>query len=492
MTTQMQRIDELRGRRATVLGLAREGRALARFLAEHGAHVTVSDQKSAAALGDVLSELADLPLTYRLGGHPSEILDADVVFVSPGIALDAPVMLAARQSGVTLSSETRWFCRLCPATVVGITGSSGKTTTVTLVARMLEAAGKRVHLGGNIGSPLIGRLAQIAPGDVVVIELSSFQLDFFGPVLAVSPRRAPGPNGDAEPRDELVSPLFPQGGWSPPVAAVLNVTPNHLDRHPTMAAYTAAKAHIVRHQRPQDCAVLNADDPVTRGFAALTPGQVQQFSLLWPVEQGAYVQGGLLRLRQGERETTICAAAELRLRGMHNVANVLAACAVVSALDVSVAAMAGVARSFHGVEHRLEAVLECQGVRYYNDSIATSPERAMAALRSFAEPIVLLAGGRDKHLPWDDWASLVSDKVVQVITFGEAAALIETALGRLGHSAPPVQRAQSLADAVRLAQSLARPGQVVLFSPGGTSFDDFRDYEERGRAFKQHVQALAA
>lgn len=491
MATQTQGIDELRGRRATVLGLAREGRALARFLAEHGARVTVSDQKSAAALGDALSELADLPLTYRLGGHPIEILDADVVFVSPGIPLDAPVMLAARQSGVTLSSETRWFCRLCPATVVGITGSSGKTTTATLVARMLEAAGRRVHLGGNIGSPLIGRLAQIAPGDVVVLELSSFQLDFFGPVLAVSPHEAPGPNGDSEPRGDWVNPLFPEGGWSPPVAAVLNVTPNHLDRHPSMAAYAAAKAHIVRHQRPQDRAVLNADDPVSRGFAALTPGQVAYFSLQGPLEQGAYLQGDTLRLRQGECEATICTTSELRLRGMHNVANVLAACTVVSALDVPVAAMAEVARSFRGVEHRLEPVREWQGVWYYNDSIATSPERAMAALRSFAEPIVLLAGGRDKHLPWEDWAELVNDKVVQVITFGEAAVLIETVLGRLGHAMPPVQRAQSLADAVRLAQSLARPGQVVLFSPGGTSFDAFGDYEERGRAFKQYVHALA-
>jgi UDP-N-acetylmuramoylalanine--D-glutamate ligase len=355
---------------------------------------------------------------------------------------------------------------------------------------MLEAAGRRVHLGGNIGSPLIGRLTQIAPGDVVVLELSSFQLDFFGPMLAVSPRRAPGPKGDAEPRGDLVSPLFPEGAWSPPVAAVLNVTPNHLDRHPTMAAYTAAKAHIVRHQRPQDRAVLNADDPVSRGFAALTPGQVACFGLQGPLEQGAYLQGDALRLRQGEREATICAASELRLRGMHNVANVLAACTVVSALDVPVAAMAAVARSFRGVEHRLEPVREWQGVWYYNDSIATSPERAMAALRSFAEPIVLLAGGRDKHLPWEDWTDLVNAKAVQVITFGEAAALIETALGRLGHATPPVHRAQSLADAVRLAQSLANPGQVVLFSPGGTSFDAFRDYEERGRAFKQYVHAL--
>ena len=469
-----------KGKRITVLGLAREGTALVRFLVGQGAQVTASDQKSPEALRDALSALSGLPVRYCLGGHPSEILDADVLFVSPGIALDAPIMVEARQRGSTLSSESRLFSRLCPAPIVGITGSSGKTTTSTLICRMLEADARHVHLGGNIGSPLLERLGQIQPTDVVVAELSSFQLDFFGPAL------------DAEPRADLGGMLFPPGGWSPPLAAVLNVTPNHLDRHPTMEAYAAAKAKIVRFQRPQDAAVLNWDDAVARAYSKQCMGRVHFFSLRERVSEGAYLSGDLLWLsRTGANDAPICAVSEVRLRGRHNVANFLAACAVSALLGVSIQEMAAVARTFAGVEHRLEPVREWHGVWYYNDSIATSPERAMAALNSFAEPIVLLVGGRDKHLPWDDWAEVVGRKAAQVIVFGEAAALIERALTGLGHGAPPVQRACSLAEAVQLAQALARPGQVVLFAPGGTSFDVFRDYEERGRAFKALVNALS-
>jgi len=465
-------------KRVTVLGLAREGKALLRFLTQQGAHVTASDLKSAEALQATLAELSDLPVRYFLGGHPAQILDADVLFVSPGVALDAPIVVEARRRGLTMSSESRLFSRLCPAPIVGITGSSGKTTTAMLVSKMCEAAGWRVHLGGNIGNPLLNRLPHIQADDAVVMELSSFQLDFFGPVL------------DAQPYANLVAPLFPPGGWSPPCAAVLNVTPNHLDRHPSMEAYAAAKAKIVRYQQPQDHSVLNWDDPLSRGFASLCGGQVAFFSLQEQMARGAYLVGDTLVLRLDGPATPICTVAELRLRGRHNVANVLAACALSGLLGVPVQAMAEVARTFTGVEHRLEAVRQWQGVWYYNDSIATSPERAMAALHSFSEPIVLLAGGRDKHLPWEDWAELVSHKAVQVIVFGEAAPLIESALRRLGCRAPPVHRAQSLAQAVQLAQAVAQPGQVVLFAPGGTSFDAFRDYEERGQAFKQLVHSL--
>jgi UDP-N-acetylmuramoylalanine--D-glutamate ligase len=326
---------------------------------------------------------------------------------------------------------------------------------------------------------LIDRLPQIRPMDVVVAELSSFQLDFFGPVL------------DAQPYGELASPLFPEGGWSPPYAAVLNVTPNHLDRHPTMDAYVAAKLKILGYQRPQDYAVIGWDDPVAHGFAQHCLGHVAFFSLHKQVPRGAYLKGDSLVLQSPRGEAGICSVSEVRLRGMHNVANVLAACAVADLLDVAPQNMAEVATTFAGVEHRLEPVRQLRGVWYYNDSIATSPERVMAALDSFAEPIVLLAGGRDKHLPWDDWADLVSRKVVHVIVFGEAAALIEKVLNRLGQQAPSVHRAESVADAVRIAQAVAQPGQVVLFSPGGTSFDAFRDYAERGEAFKQLVYASA-
>ena len=461
-----------------MLGLAREGTATARFLAREGAAVTASDLKSAEALGGPLSELAGLPVSFRLGGHPPEILDADVVFVSPGIPLDAPIVAEARRRGVPLCSESRLFSRLCPARLVGITGSSGKTTTATLASKMIAAAGKRVHLGGNIGSPLLDRLPQIRPTDVVVAELSSFQLDFFGPVL------------DAEPGGELGGMLFPTGGWSPPVAAVLNITPNHLDRHPAMESYVAAKAKILLYQKSDGFALLNGDDPVALTLRRQGAGQVAFFSLQKPVAEGAYLRGDTLVLMQDGREQSVCTANEVRLRGRHNLANVLAACAVSSLMGASPAQMASVARTFEGVEHRLEPVREVQGVWYYNDSIATSPERAMAALNSFTEPIVLLAGGRDKHLPWEDWAETVRRKAVHVILFGEATALIDSVLSRLGDAAPPAQCAASLGEAIELARVAARPGQVVLFSPGGTSYDAFHDYEERGRAFKELVKAF--
>ncbi len=479
-----------KGKKVTVLGLAREGTALARYLVPLGAQVTVTDLKDRAALQEALAELADVsPVRYVLGGHPAEVLDCDVLFVSPGVPLDAPVLVQARRRGLTLSSEARLFCHLCPAPVLGVTGSSGKTTTVSLVARMLEAGGKRVHLGGNIGKPLLNELGEVQPGDRVVMELSSFQLDFMGTHLDAG---SYGERAGEAGRAEAGSPLFPPGGWSPHVAAVLNVTPNHLDRHPTMAAYIAAKLNILRYQGAADRAVLNRDDPITRDFGRYCAGQVAYFSLSEPVAQGAYLKGDTLTLvRDGE--TGVCNRDELLLRGVHNVANVLAACALVAALDVPVEAMAEVARTFAGVEHRLEWVREYRGVSYYNDSIATSPERAIAALNSFAEPVVLLAGGRDKHLPWDAWVAAVRHKVVHVITFGEAAPLIERALGQPDprrEGTPQMHHADSLDHAVQLARQLARPGQVVLFSPGGTSFDAFRDFAERGEVFKQLVHGL--
>jgi UDP-N-acetylmuramoylalanine--D-glutamate ligase len=491
-----------KGKRVTVLGLAREGTALTRYLVQQGAQVTATDLKDSAALQKTLDELADLaPVRYVLGAHPPEVLDCDVLFVSPGVPLDAPILVEARRRGVTMSSEARLFCRLCPAPVLGVTGSSGKTTTVTLAARMLEAGGKRVHLGGNIGSPLLSELAEVQPSDWVVMELSSFQLDFFGAALDAAPYSDPaspaGGRDSASPAGagRTSSPLFPPGGWSPHIAAVLNVTPNHLDRHPTMEAYVAAKLNIVRYQEAQDYAVLGWDDPLTRSFARQCRGQVAFFSLSERVSLGAYLKGDTLALVRGGTgdEIALCNRNDLLLRGVHNVANVLAACALVARLDVPAEAIAEAVRTFAGVEHRLELVCEWQGVSYYNDSIATSPERAIAALNSFVEPIVLLAGGRDKHLPWDAWVAAVQRKVVHVITFGEAAPLIERALGQLDRrrgQAPPIHRAANLGHAVQLAQQLAQPGQVVLFSPGGTSFDAFHDYVERGETFKRLVRGL--
>jgi len=318
-------------------------------------------------------------------------------------------------------------------------------------------------VGGNIGRPLIGHLGEIEPTDKVVMELSSFQLEIME--------------------------------WSPPIAAILNITPNHLDRHPSMEAYTEAKLNIVRFQRPGDVAVLGGDlISNLKSQISNLKSQTLSFSLNEEVEEGAFLRDGKIILRLGDTEQRICFADEIKLLGRHNLENVLAACTIAVAAGASRRAMADVATSFEGVEHRLELVREVGGVRYYNDSIATSPERTVAALRSFDQPIVLLAGGRDKHLPWDEMARLTLDKVRCLVLFGEAAPIIEAAMRVSGFefwvSRFFIHRCQTLDEAVGVAAREAEPGDVVLLAPGGTSFDAFRDFAERGERFRELVKAL--
>jgi UDP-N-acetylmuramoylalanine--D-glutamate ligase len=483
--------------RALIVGMAREGTALARFLAERSAQVTVTDVKSAEALARSVAALADLPVTLALGGHPLALLDGvDLVFVSPGVPLDIPLLAEARRRGLPLSSETRLFTRLCPAPIVGITGSSGKTTTTAIAGRMFGAAGRRTWVGGNIGQPLIGQASEITPTDVVVMELSSFQLEFFAPW-----RNVGGSNGTTRPHGSV---LFDPAGWSPPVAAVLNITPNHLDRHRTMEAYIAAKVQILAYQQPGDVAVLSLDNPVTRQMGeptgrpssrpAFGRGQkVLWFSLEKEVKEGAFLRGDELVLRLGDREEAVCRSGELRLLGRHNVNNTLAACALAGSAGVPIEALRQVATTFSGVEHRLELVRQRNGVRWYNDSIATSPERTVAALQAFDAPIVLLAGGRDKHLPWDEMATLTWQKVCHLVLFGEAAGSIHRAMQETRgkkQTATHIHHAGALEVAVELAAQLARPGDVVLLSPGGTSFDAYADFVARGEHFRGLVQAL--
>lgn len=477
ITTSEVRFDN---QRVTVVGLAREGTALARFLVERGAIVTVTDQQDRRTLRAQLTALAKLPINYCLGDHPPEIFEADILFLSPGVPFDGPLAQEARRRGIPLSSETRLFTRLCPAPVVGITGSSGKTTTTALVGEMLTRSHPgRVWVGGNIGQPLIAHLPEISPNDRVVMELSSFQLELFGPWKG--PARGRGP-------------LFDAVGYSPPVAAVLNVTPNHLDRHGTMENYIAAKRNIIAYQKLDDVAVLGYDNPVTRAMATDCAGRVAFFGLQgWQTGRqanwAAFLDGAVLMLRETGRVQPVCRTSELRLRGQHNVENVLAASAIAYAAGASSHAIRTVATTFEGVPHRLELVRELDGVRYYNDSIATSPERAIAALHSFDEPIVLLLGGRDKHLPWEALAQLARQKARHVIIFGEATPIVQRAM-QATKGPGQIHLAATLQVATELAAGLAQPGDVVLLSPGGTSFDAFRDFEERGERFKEWVAGL--
>jgi len=456
---------ELNGKHVVILGLARQGTALARFLVQAGAEVTVSDIKPKSELKEALASLEGLPIRYVLGKHPLSLLNkADLLCLSGGVPLDTPVVVEARRRGIPLSNDAQLFLERCPAPIVGITGSAGKTTTTALVGEMCRAAGLSTWVGGNIGNPLIADLERIRPDDRVVMELSSFQLE----LMTVSPH----------------------------IAAVLNITPNHLDRHSRMEDYIAAKRNIVAYQRPEDFAVLGFDDANARSLAIETAAHLLWFSGGAEVDEGAFKTNGTLTLRLNGVDREICRASEVRLRGRHNLLNVLAACALAGVAGVPVEAMRQVILTFTGVEHRLELVRELNGVQWYDDSIATAPERTLAALRSFEGPIVLLAGGRDKKLPWDEFAREVTARVRYLITFGEAgpmiARLANEALGKGAGNATleSVAQVETLDEAVALAARVARPGDVVLLSPGGTSFDAFRDFAARGDRFKELVRGL--
>ncbi len=460
----MGQVLGLNGAHIVILGLARQGIALARFLVGQGAQVTASDAKPAEALGDALSALQGCSLRYALGGHPLSLLDGcDALCLSGGVPLDLPIVAEAQRRGIPISNDAQVFLERCPARVIGITGSAGKTTTTALTGEMLKASGLTTWVGGNIGNPLIADLDKIQAGHVVVMELSSFQLE----VMTSSPQ----------------------------VAAVLNITPNHLDRHPTMAAYIAAKKRILDFQAPGDVAVLGYDDAEARRLIKSARGRLNLFSAQDVAQRAsggsAFVRDGQIILAT-DVETPVCAVRELKLRGAHNVLNVLAACLLASAGGAGQEAMRRVATSFAGVAHRLQLVGAHNGARYYDDSIATAPERLIAALKSFDEPIVLLCGGRDKHLPWDEAAEAIARRVAHLVLFGEMADLVQDAVRKyqLPNSGCQIHRAGSLESAVGVAAQVAQPGDVVLLSPGGTSFDAFKDFAERGDKFAGWVEQL--
>jgi UDP-N-acetylmuramoylalanine--D-glutamate ligase len=482
------------GKRVVILGAARQGTALARWLVAQGARVTLSDMNAGVDVS-VLADLTDL-MTFALGGHSLSLLDeCDVLCLSGGVPIDLPIVLEAKRRGVPLSNDAQIFFEVCPAPIIGITGSAGKTTTTTLIGEILRftisdlrlqiGGGKNrqskienrksVWVGGNIGNPLISDVERIQPHDFVVMELSSFQL-------------------------ELMT-------CSPHIACITNITPNHLDRHGTMEAYTAAKRHIIDFQSEDDWQVLCADNDVTAGMN--THARTLWFSTRGePHGDGAWMdEDGTLRLRisdfrlpivdpnQSSIDEVICHRRDLHLMGEHNILNVLAASAVCAVAGAPVSAMRQVATTFHGVPHRLQLIREDAGVRWYDDSIATAPERLMAALKCFDQPVILLAGGRDKHLPWDEAAQMMQERCKAVILFGEMGPMVAEELrmkneelrrqGVNHHS--QVFILNSLQEAVEAAREIAAAGDVVLLSPGGTSYDAFKDFAERGDRFREWV-----
>ncbi len=469
----MAQRDPLAGKRVVIFGFGRQGAALARWLPTVGAKVDVTDKRSSIELG---LRRSDYPgVRFFLGRHPYGVLNgAQCICVSGGVPLDEPVLRKARKLGFPFTNDAQLFLERCPAPVIGITGSAGKTTTTTLVANIVAEAGYKVWRGGNIGNPLIEDLPRIKPEDIVVMELSSFQL-------------------------ELMS-------TSPTVAAVLNLTPNHIDRHGSFENYVSAKANILRYQRPTDAAVLGWDSPASKALKQLVAGEQLNFSLYDMVPDGAFMLGSRLLVAGSASYDTeshvVCEREEIPLRGDHNVLNVLAACAITGGMGLAIDrpgitpdVMRQSIRNFQAVAHRLETVRIVDGVTWVNDSIATAPERLLAALSSFEEPLVLLIGGADKDLPWQEAIYFALRKARHIIVFGEdgakqVASKVMKLLENMRVRAGQLSRVQTLEEAVGRAAEVAQAGDIVLLSPGGTSYDAYEDYAARGAHFRQLVSEL--
>jgi UDP-N-acetylmuramoylalanine--D-glutamate ligase len=454
--------------RVLVVGAARQGVALARFLARRGAKVIINDRKPESALSIARQMIADTSVEWVCGDHPLSLLNrVDVICVSGGVPLTIPLIAEGIKQGKPVTNDSQIFLEAVPCTTVGITGSAGKTTTTTLVGRMAEAAINipqpvyhKAWVGGNIGLPLIEYVDEMKTDDLAVLELSSFQLEIMT--------------------------------RSPHVAAILNITPNHLDRHVSMAAYTAAKVRILEYQTSDDIAILGQDDPGAWSQVDKVRGKLITFGYDDPGvgEFGTFAQDGSVYLREGKNTRLLVNKDAVGLRGKHNLVNVVAACAIAKGAGLPENSMQKGVEGFKGVAHRLEFVRMVKGASWYNDSIATAPERTMAAIRSFDEPLILLAGGRDKDLPWQDFARLVKDRVKHLIVFGEAAEKIMKNMASTPSNRVTITRCQGLHEAVLTAANFSQPGDVILLSPGGTSFDEFRDFEERGECFRLWVMQL--
>ena len=458
------------GKHVVMVGAARQGLALVRHLAENGASVVLNDRRPDDGLVSVREELADLDITWVTGGHPLEILDgADLVCLSGGIPLDLELVEEAERRGIPLSNDSQIFIEEAPCPVIGITGSAGKTTTTALVGDIarehyaLRKPGNQVWVGGNIGNPLIRDIGKMKADDLAVMELSSFQLE----IMTVSPH----------------------------IAAILNLTPNHLDRHRTMSAYISAKSHILTNQKPEDIAVLNRDDIRVRELFNEVKGRQITFGLNQPYnkQDSTYYKRGKLFLQASGQVAKILKEDLITLRGKHNLYNVMAAIAISAAATLSIQAIFEGIVNFKGVPHRLELVRSWGGGDWYDDSIATTPERAIAAIESFDAPVVLLAGGRDKDLPWESLVALIHQKVDHLVLFGEAGDLIRNIIGEEDPTRRPytLDQCSGLEEAVKTAAKRVETGDVILLSPGGTSFDEFIDFEDRGRHYQQWVNELS-
>lgn len=444
----------IKGKKVGVVGIGVSNTPLIYFLLKLGAQVSAFDKKNEEQLGKAAGELKAKGVRLVLGeNYLDNLTGLDIIFKTPSMRIDNPALVKAAQEGAYITSEMEEFIRYCPAKIYGITGSDGKTTTTTIIYKMLSGQGYNTWVGGNIGTPLFTKIEEVKPEDRVVLELSSFQLM----TMDVSPE----------------------------IALITNLSPNHLDIHKNMEEYMDAKKNIFKHQNEGNTLVLNDDNEFTRNMVSEAKGNVLMFSRKHEIKDGAYYKDNILYINGEE----VCSRDDIKLTGMHNVENYLAAfCCVCS--DVSIENMKKVASEFTGVEHRCEFVREFNGVKYYNDSIATSPTRVLAGLKAFEKPVILIAGGYDKHLPFDVLAEEGYDKIKTLVLVGATKYKIKDAFDRVIKNKErklPLVVADTFEEAVAEASKAAEKGDIVYLGPACAGFDLFKNFEERGKKFKELV-----
>lgn len=456
----MSKIDEFKknmnGRNVTVIGIGISNIPLIKYLTKLGANVTACDKRTKADLGENYGELEKLGVSFRLGEDYLEDLSGDIIFKTPGMRFDIPQLLSARAEGKIVTSEMEVFFELCPSHIIAVTGSDGKTTTTTLIHKMMTKAGYKTWLGGNIGNPLLTDVENMAKEDWVILELSSFQLHTM--------RK------------------------SPEIAVITNISPNHLDMHKDYEEYIDAKKNIMLYQNSGNTLVVNADNEVTAKIGKEAKGEVRYFSRQRKAD--VYLENGEIK----RDEETVLKIGDIKIPGMHNVENYMTAIAAVKGL-VEDSVIIDVAKTFGGVEHRIELVRNFDGVSYYNSSIDSSPNRTINTLRVFPEKVIMIGGGKDKGIPYDEIGPALAEHVKVLILIGATSDKIQEALDmeikKTGNGKDiDVIRAESYEDAVNTARSKATDGDVVILTPASTSFDMFKNFEERGNLFKKLVNEL--
>lgn len=455
--------ENIKGKKVAVLGIGISHIPLIRYLSKLGVVITAFDKSNENKLGDTINEFNGLNIRFSLGDdYLKNLIGFDIIFKTPGMRFDLPEIEDARKNGAQVTSEMEVFFEVCPAQIFAVTGSDGKTTTTTLIYKMLKEQGYNCWLGGNIGTPLLDRIDEINDTDKVVLELSSFQLH----TMTLSPQ----------------------------VAIVTNLSPNHLDMHKSMEEYVEAKKNIYLHQTEKDKLILNFDNDITRDFIKEAKGKTVYFSRINNIDSGAKMNGETLVYSSGEYEKEMLNASDIVIPGVHNIENYLAAIAAV--IDyVEIDTIRRVATSFKGVEHRIELVRELDGIKFYNDSIASSPSRTIAGLNSFKQKVILIAGGYDKKIPYDVMGEVLVNKVKCLVLIGQTAPKIEKALTdeirRTGNGKDIIiVWCNTMKEAVKKAYEYAKSGDIITMSPASASFDMFKNFEERGNQFKNIVNSM--